>query len=69
MRSKKSTWMRAPAGGLLRTFRSTGDMVVAGEVLGMVSDPFGEKDTPVTADAGGVIVGRANMPVVNEGVD
>jgi predicted deacylase len=67
MRSTRSSWMRAPAGGLLRGFRSIGDMVDQDEVLGLVSDPFGETETPVTAEVAGVIVGRANLPVVNEG--
>jgi predicted deacylase len=36
-----STWLRAPAGGLLRTFRGEGETVARGDVLATVSDPFG----------------------------
>lgn len=65
--ARSSTWTRAPAGGLLRTFKTTGDQVTRGEVLGIVSDPFGEVEVEVRADNSGLIVGRANLPVVNEG--
>lgn len=67
LRSRSSVWLRAPAGGLFRPFRAVGDMVGAGEVIGMVSDPFGEIETEISADASGLLLGRCNLPVVNEG--
>ena len=67
IRSTASYWQRAPAGGLLRTFKTIGETVAAKDVLGVISDPFGEVETEVTADYGGLIVGRTNLPVVNEG--
>jgi len=67
IRSAHSGWSRAPSGGLLRTFRQTGDIVNADEVLGVVSDPFGENETEVIATTHGIIVGRTNLPIVNEG--
>ncbi|MEQ9519647.1 MAG: succinylglutamate desuccinylase/aspartoacylase family protein [Parvibaculum sp.] len=65
--SDSSYWVRAPAGGLLRTFKSVGDQVAAGELLGLTSDPFGESEAEVLTRQAGVIVGRSNLPVVNEG--
>lgn len=65
--STKSYWLRAPAGGLLRTYRTRGEELVAGDVVGVVADPFGEVETEVIAEYGGLIIGRANLPVVNEG--
>jgi predicted deacylase len=62
-----SKWLRAPMGGLFRSLRADGELVRAGDVLGMVSDPFGESERDVTAPFEGIIVGRAVMPVVNEG--
>ena len=62
-----SRWERAPAGGLFRAFQKRGAHVEDGTLLGMVSDPFGEVDVDVEASQAGIIVGRANMPVVNEG--
>jgi predicted deacylase len=64
---KSSTWVRAPAGGLLRTFRAEGEMVAAGDVLASVADPFGEVETEITAPSPGILIGRAILPVVNEG--
>ncbi|MEZ5721389.1 MAG: succinylglutamate desuccinylase/aspartoacylase family protein [Paracoccaceae bacterium] len=62
-----SRWERAPAGGLFRAFQKRGAHVEAGVLLGVVSGPFGEVDVPITASQAGIIVGRANLPVVNEG--
>ena len=62
-----SRWIRAPQGGLLRSHKSEGDLVEQGDVLAIVSDPFGEIETDITASLPGIIVGRAVLPVVNEG--
>ncbi len=62
-----SKWLRAPAGGLLRNFRAEGDVVTEGELLAAVSDPFGESEREICAPFRGIIIGRAVMPVVNEG--
>jgi len=62
-----STWARAPAGGLFRGYRGSGEMVVKGDVLGGISDPFGELEYEVIAPWSGVVVGRTMLPVVNEG--
>ncbi len=62
-----STWLRAPSGGLLRLYRAEGDMVEEGEVLGAVADPFGDAETEVIAPEPGLLIGRAVLPVVNEG--
>ena len=65
--SSHSQWMRAPEGGLLRAHRQCGDVVVQGETIGYVADPFGEREWPVNASMGGIIVGRTNLPVTNRG--
>jgi len=62
-----SNWLRAPAGGLLRTFRNNGDVVGQGDVLGIIADPFGEVEVEVCAPEAGMIIGRAHLPVVHEG--
>ncbi len=62
-----STWLRAPAGGLLRTFRAEGETVAKGDVLATVSDPFGTVETDLVAPSPGILIGRAILPVVNEG--
>ena len=62
-----SKWLRAPIGGLLRTFKADGDLVREGDVMASVSDPFGEQEEELIAPFDGIIVGRAVLPVVNEG--
>lgn len=65
--TKSSYWVRSPAGGLLRPFKYIGDVVEPQMLLGIVSDPFGENEREVIADYGGLVIGRTNLPVVNEG--
>jgi predicted deacylase len=62
-----SKWLRAPMGGLFRSLRSDGELVRKDDVLGVVSDPFGESESDIAAPFDGIIVGRAVLPVVNEG--
>ncbi|MFD1343895.1 succinylglutamate desuccinylase/aspartoacylase family protein [Litorisediminicola beolgyonensis] len=63
----RSHWLRAPSGGLLRTLKAAGDWVREDEVLGLVSDPFGENEEEVRTPTPGIVIGRTNLPVVNEG--
>lgn len=65
--SSSSSWVRASAGGLLRTFKAVGEAVNEGDVLGMIADPFGEMEVEINASSSGVIIGRTNLPVINEG--
>ncbi len=62
-----SNWLRAPAGGLLRMFKAEGDVVDEGDVVAAISDPFGEGEIEVKTRYGGIIVGRAVMPIAHEG--
>lgn len=64
---RSSRWVRATQGGLLRTYKSEGDVVEEGDILAVVSDPFGETEHEIISTLSGIIVGRAVMPVVNEG--
>jgi hypothetical protein len=40
---------------------------VAGDRIGVVADPYGEHETEIRASASGIIIGRANIPAVNQG--
>lgn len=62
-----TAWVRAPAGGVLRAYRTIGEIVSAGETIGVISDPFGESETEIQSSAKGLIIGRTNLPVVNQG--
>ena len=67
LRCDSSRWVRAEQGGIFRSIRNTGTMVLEGEQIGYISDPFGDYDTAVLASLTGVIIGRSVMPVVNQG--
>jgi len=58
--------MRAPQNGIMRLIIPTGALVKRGDVLGFVADPYGDHETPVTADRSGIINGRANLPMVKQ---
>ena len=62
-----SAWTRAPFGGILRSGCRLGAYVKEGDVLGQISDPFGEFEEPVIAGHSGLIIGRLNLPMVNQG--
>ncbi len=62
-----STWVRAPQSGILRNLTALGQWVKKGDVLGMIADPFGASEIPVLASVSGIIIGRSNLPLVNEG--
>lgn len=62
-----SNWVRAPDSGILRLLAPLGQRVSRGHLLGMVTDPFGEREIQVTAPCSGIIIGRTNLPLVNEG--
>jgi uncharacterized protein len=65
--SQSSLWLRAPEGGILRSVKSAGEAVAAGEAIGEISDPLGENMFQVIAPDDGIIIGRSNLPAVHRG--
>ncbi len=65
--ARSSFWMRAPQSGILRAIVPLGARVRRGERVGIISDPYGEREVEVTSNAGGIVIGRATLPLVNEG--
>ena len=64
---KSNFWIRAPQSGISRLTVKLGAQVNKDDVLGYVSDPYGENETPVIAPNTGIIIGRTNLPLVHEG--
>jgi predicted deacylase len=62
-----TSWVRSPDSGILRTMVALGTRVKEGSLLGVVSDPFGEKEANVISAFNGIVIGRTNLPLVNEG--
>ena len=66
-RSTGSSWLRAPASGLFRSECRLGQLVRAGQSLGVINDPLGDDKVPVMAPCDGIIIGRTNIPLVHQG--
>jgi predicted deacylase len=65
--AKSSYWIRAQSSGILRPVSALGARIGKESLLGVISDPFGEQETRVTAPYSGIVIGRTNLPLVNEG--
>lgn len=65
--ARSSQWVRASQSGILRSAKPLGSRVAKQETLGWIADPLGESEMSVEAPASGVIIGKANLPLVNEG--
>ncbi len=65
--AQTTTWVRAPISGMLISGAALGTRVARDEVLGVIGDPFGEREKEVRAPASGIIVGRLNLPLVHGG--
>jgi len=62
-----SSWLRAPHSGIHNPHKKLGQHVKKGEVLGEVSNPFGDHKTLVKAHEDGVIIGISMLPLTNKG--
>lgn len=65
--ARNSTWVRAPQSGIMRMVVPLGAQVDKGQLLGVISDPFGEREENVEAVVSGIVIGRVNIPLANEG--
>lgn len=62
-----SSWVRAPQSGIVRLIKPLGSRVKENEVLGVLADPFGEAQQEALAPFDGIVIGKTNLPLVNEG--
>jgi uncharacterized protein len=67
MIAKSSYWLRAPESGSLRIKKSFGSFVQTNDILGTISDPYGDRKVEVRVQNPGVIIGAITMPLVNRG--
>ncbi len=64
---QKSSWLRAKYGGLFRFFVKEGSKVEKGDVIGVISDPYGRFEYKVKIPNGGYIIGLNHAPIVYKG--
>ena len=65
--AQSSTWVRAPVGGLIRDTARLGSRVEPGTRLGVIADPLGTEEVRVVCETSGIVIGRTNLPIVNQG--
>ena len=65
--ARASMWVRASSSGIFRPMCALGARVKKDSLLGVIADPFGEQETQVLSSFSGIIIGRTNLPLVNEG--
>jgi predicted deacylase len=68
--ARSNVWVRATHSGIFRSLKKLGDKVNAGTLLGLITDPtdmFDEGRYEIRAQASGLIIGKTNLPLVNEG--
>lgn len=64
---KSSKWLRAAHAGMLLVNVKNGDPVKVGDVLGVISDPFGKSERKIRATIDGYVFCVNEAPVVNKG--
>lgn len=65
--TRTSKWMRASSSGILRTVKALGDTVLNDEVLAYIDDPLSDSSHEIRADFSGVIIGKSQIPLAQEG--
>jgi uncharacterized protein len=65
--ARSSQWVRAGHDGMMVANTALGERVKKDDLLALIVDPYGEMELEVRSPVNGIIIGRNNIPVVNEG--
>lgn len=65
--ANNSSWSRATCSGIVRNTRELGDAVQKNDILAEIGSPFGDVVGVVKANRSGIIIGKQNIPLVQEG--
>lgn len=65
--AKNSAWLRASASGFIKDKKQLGDLVNRGDILAEIGNPFGVVIANIVAKYEGIIIGKQNIPLVQEG--
>lgn len=63
----ESKWVRAPDSGFVLHKKQLGDHVKEGDVLAEIKKPLGDVSAQLRSTASGIIIGKQNIPLVQEG--
>ncbi len=64
---KESSWTRATTSGMLRTVKGLGDLVEKDDVIALIDEPIGGESFELLSPFDGVIIGKIQIPLVQEG--
>ena len=67
VRVASSQWVRAKRSGIFRPTANLGERVAKGDRLGGIADAFGRNRSALKAPFDGVVIARANNPLVHRG--
>jgi uncharacterized protein len=62
-----SQWVRANASGIVHNIVNLGDQITKGQVLAEIGSPYGAIFDSVKATRAGILIGKQNIPLVQEG--
>ncbi|GGY55846.1 deacylase [Bacterioplanes sanyensis] len=62
-----SRWLRATDSGFIRHRKQLGDQVERGDILADIVDPYGTLLDSIITKQDGIIIGKQNIPLVQEG--
>ncbi|MGB3403941.1 MAG: succinylglutamate desuccinylase/aspartoacylase family protein [Microcoleaceae cyanobacterium] len=64
---RKTQWVRASKSGILMLYVKLGDRVEKKQVLGVISDAFGNESVKVRSSYDGLVIGNQENPLVSQG--
>lgn len=67
IRINRSSWIRARASGLLQTKLKSGQAIKKNQLVGYITDPFGDFKIPIKSPASGFVIGINNNPILHQG--
>lgn len=63
----KSTWVRAKSAGMFHSMIDEGDAITKNQLIGTITDPYGQKSIKVKSAKKGQVMGLTKAPVVHKG--
>jgi len=65
--ARSTSWVRAPASGIVTGAIGLGSRVMESEALAVISDPLGDREETVRAPFDGIVIGCSRLPLAHEG--
>jgi len=65
--AKSSQWIRSTESGIIRTIKGLGDIVKENEIIAYVDEPLDDASFEIKATFDGVIIGKSEIPLIQEG--